>query len=115
MSVILCVTKQISTYGYVVNPDEIGSGEGERISTPDVLVVQVADLNVLDNDVLASKGQALALNDTLGPNTQDGLVGTNLDGLLCGLVVGDSLLDLTGIACVQQDTLALGSSSPACA
>lgn len=97
----------------MIDPDEISSGEGQSISTPDVLVVQVADLNVLNNDVLAGKGQTLALDDTLGPYTQDGLVRGDLDGLLRSLVVSDSLFDLTSIAGVQQDTLTLGSSSPA--
>lgn len=96
----------------MVNPDEISSGEGERISSPNVFVVQIADLNVLNNDILATKGQTLALDDTLGTNAQNGLVGANLDGLLRSLIVGDGLLDLTGIARVQQDTLAFSSSSP---
>ena len=85
----------------MVNPDEVSSGERESISTPDILVVQVTDLNVLDNDVLAGEGQTLALYDTLGSNTQDGLVGTNLDGRLRGLVVSDGLLDLASITGVQ--------------
>ena len=50
----------------MVDPDEVGSTEGESISTPDVLVVQVADLDVLDDDVLAGEGEALALDDALG-------------------------------------------------
>ncbi len=96
----------------MVDPDEVGSTKGESISTPDVLVVQVTNLDVLDDDVLASKGEALALDDTLGSNTYDRLVGTDLDGVLCGLVVGNSLLDLTSTAGIKQDTLALGSSPP---
>jgi len=85
----------------MVNPDEISSGEGKRISSPNVFVVQIADLNVLNNDILATKGQTLALDDTLGTNAQNGLVGANLDRLLRSLIVGDGLLDLTGIARVQ--------------
>ena len=98
----------------MVDPDEISACERECISSPDIFVVQIADLNVLNNNVLATKGQTLALDDTIGTNAQDGLVGANLDGLLRSLVVSDGLFDLTGIARVQQDTLALSSSSPAC-
>jgi hypothetical protein len=99
----------------MIDPDKVGSGEAESISTPDILVVQVADLNVLYNDVLASKAQALALNDTLGTNAEEGLVGSDLDGRLRGLVVSDGLLGLARSAGVLQDSLALSSSSPACA
>lgn len=105
----------MSTYGNVVDPDEVGSTEGESISTPDVLVVQVADLDVLDNYVLASEGKTLALDDTLGSDTKDSLVGANLDWVLRGLVVGDCLLDRSSIARIQQDTLALSTGSPVCA
>lgn len=62
------------TYSDVIDPDEISSGKGESISTPDVLVVQVTDLNVLDNDVLAGKGESLSLDNALVSNTQNGLV-----------------------------------------
>lgn len=99
----------------MVNPDEVRSGKGDSITTPNVLVVQIADLDVLNNDVLARKAQALALDDTLGSNTQEGLVGSNLDGCLRSFVIGDGLGDLTCGAGVQQDTLALVSGSPACA
>ena len=103
------------TYSNMIDPDEISSGKGESISTPDVLVVQVTDLDVLDNDVLASKGESLSLDNALVSNTQNGLVGTNLDGGFRSFVVGDSLLHLSRIASVQQNALALCSSSPGCA
>lgn len=105
----------MDSYGNVVNPDEVGSGKGESISTPDILVVQVADLDVLNNDVLACKGETLALDDTLGSDSEDSLVATHLDGVLRGLVVSGGLLNLSSIASVQQDPLALGTGSPACA
>lgn len=99
----------------MINPDEISSGKGESIPTPDILVVQVTDLDVLDNDVLAGKGESLSLDNALVPNTQNGLVGTNFDRGFRSFVVGDSLLHLSRIASVQQDALALCSSSPGCA
>lgn len=80
------------TYGNVVDPDEISSGKGESITTPDVLMVQVADLNVLNNNVLTSKGQTLALDDTLVSDAKKRLVGSDLDALLGCLGVSDSLL-----------------------
>lgn len=88
----------IATYSDMIDPDEISSGEGKCVSSPNIFVVQIADLNVLDDDILACKGQTLALDNTLGTNTQNGLVRANLDGLFCRLVVGNSLFDLTGIA-----------------
>jgi hypothetical protein len=64
----------------MVNPDEISSGEGESISAPDILVVQVTNLYVLDNYILAGKGESLSLDNAFGSNAQDSLVGTNFDG-----------------------------------
>lgn len=74
------INEEQGNYCNMVDPNEIGSAEGESISTPDVLGVQVADLNVLDNYVLAIEAQTLALYDTLGTNTEDCLVGSDLDG-----------------------------------
>lgn len=50
-------------------------------------MVQIADLDVLYNNILSSKTKTLAFNDTFGPDTQDGLVGANLDRTLGSLVV----------------------------
>jgi hypothetical protein len=105
----------VGPYSNVVNPDEISSGEGESIPTPDIFVVQVTDLYVLDNDILAGKGESLSLDYAFGSDAQDSLVGANLDGVFRSLVVSGGLLDLTCTTSVQQDALALCSSSPACA
>ena len=79
----------------MINPDQVTASNSDGISTPDVLRVELSDVNVLNNDVLGSVGHAetLSTNNTLGSNTDDGLVGANVDGADSGLVVcdGDAL------------------------
>lgn len=96
----------------MIDPDEVRTGEAECVAAPDVLVVQVADLDVLDDDILSSKGQTLALDDAFGANPEDRLVGPDLDGRLCSLVVSHCLLDLSSTARVQQDALAFRPGTP---
>jgi hypothetical protein len=85
----------------MVNPDKISSGEGKSISTPDILVVQVTNLYVLDDHILAGKGESLSLDNAFGSNAQDSLVGANFDGSFRRFVVGDGLLHLTRTARIQ--------------
>jgi hypothetical protein len=52
---------------HVVDPDlASGSDDGNGISSPDVLRVELRDVNVLDDDVLSSVGdtETLATNDS---------------------------------------------------
>jgi hypothetical protein len=76
----------------VVNPNEVAAVEGNSITTPDILRVQVGDVDVLNNDVLHAAGdtETLANNDTSAALPVDGLVGANLDGVETGLVVPDT-------------------------
>jgi hypothetical protein len=37
----------MDTYGDIVHPDEISCGEGKLISSPNIFLVQIADMNVL--------------------------------------------------------------------
>lgn len=60
----------------VVDPDEIRAGEGNGITSPDVLWVELGDVDVLDDDVLGSVGdsETLSTDHCVGPNTNDGFV-----------------------------------------
>lgn len=86
----------------VVDPDEIGAGERDGVAAPDVLRVEVRDVDVLDNHVLGTVGdtQSLALNHTRRPDADDRLVAADVDALDTSLVVGngDGGSTRTGIA-----------------
>ena len=82
----------------MVDPDEVCAAESERIATPNVFVVQVAHLDVLDDDVLASELQALALYYTFVADAYNRLVGADLDGRFGRLVVGHCFLGRLAVA-----------------
>jgi len=73
------------------DPDEVGLVEGDGVAAPDVLWVELGDVDVLDDDVLCSVGDAetFATDDTLVANTDEGLVGTHVDGSHTSIVVLD--------------------------
>lgn len=81
------------SYSDVVDPDVGGASKGDGITAPDVLRVQVRDLDVLNDDVVDAVGhaEALALDDTLAALTDDGLVGGDLNTCDTGSVVGDGV------------------------
>lgn len=74
----------------MVYPDEVGAGEGDGVAAPDVLGVEVGDVDVLDNDIFGAvrDAEALALNHTRGPDADDGLVAADIDAGDTSLVVG---------------------------
>lgn len=76
----------------MVDPDLVGAIQGDSITTPDVLRVELRDVDVLDDDILdtASQTQTLAAKDTSATNTDDGLVRSNRQALETGFVVGAS-------------------------
>jgi hypothetical protein len=102
------------TYSNVVEPDQVSLVDGDGVTAPDVLGVDVCDsdvpvinrlvrvttqlsrlksrqvLNVLDDDVLhtVDNAQTTALNNTAGALTDQGLVGANGDTEHTGLVAG---------------------------
>ena len=80
-----------STYSHVVDPDVAGAIKSDGITTPDVLGVELADGDVLDDNVgnATSKTQALSKKDTLLAITNDGLVALDLDRVERSLVVLD--------------------------
>lgn len=96
--------------GAVVDPDEIGVVDGDSITTPDVLRVQVGNVNILDNNVLGTADHAdtLALDDALAANTDEGLVGSDVDAEQTGLVVLDRDLGGVGLVVVAPVVLVDG-------
>lgn len=103
----------------VVDPDQVGPGEGDGVTSPDVLGVQLRDADVLDDDVLHAVGhaQTLALDDSGGAGAEDGLVRGDLDGAQAGLVVGDRDGGRVGLVVgapvvLVDGLLASGASSP---
>lgn len=77
----------------MVDPDKVAVVEGDGVSAPDVLRVQVGDGDVLDDDVLgaADDAQALALDDTGVALAEDGLVRSDGDTEGPGVVAGNSV------------------------
>jgi len=75
----------------MVDPDVAGAIKSDGITTPNVLGVELANGDVLDDDVgnAASKAQALSEEHTLLSVTDDGLVALDLDGVEGSLVVLD--------------------------
>lgn len=76
----------------MVDPNLIRAIKGDRITTPDVLRVQLSDVNVLNNDIADTilQSQTLAPNDTRAANANDGLVRRHIDALDGSLVVSAS-------------------------
>lgn len=85
----------------VVDPDHVSAGDGDSITTPDVLRVDLGEVDVLDDDVLDTVGHVdtLALDDTGGALADKRLVGLDLDGVPASLVVGQGA-DLGGVGLV---------------
>ena len=97
--------------GDVVDPDHIGAVNGDGITTPDVLRVDLSETNVLDNDVLdvASHADTLALDDTLGALSDQRLVGLDSDAEHTSLIVGDAAdLGSIGLVVVAPSVLVNG-------
>jgi hypothetical protein len=83
----------------MVDPDHVGVVQGDGVAAPDVLRVEVGDVDVLDDDVLdaADHPDALALDDALVANADEGLVGLDGDTENTGLVVLDAHLGGAGL------------------
>jgi hypothetical protein len=96
------------------------SVNGDSITTPDVLRVDIGEANVLNDNVLcvAHDAHTLALNDTLVALADQRLVGANGHAEHTGFVVGDladlgcaGLVVVTPLVLVDGE-LALRASSP---
>ena len=87
------------------NPHEICAIKGDSVTTPDVLGIEVSDGNVLNDDVLCSicDAETLPTNNALVANTDDGLVGPQVDRGSSSIVV----FDLN--ACSSSPSIAVGA------
>ena len=102
-----------------MNLHHVGAVESDGITTPNVLGVQLGDLDVLDDDVVGTGNdtETLALDHTAAALADEGLLGRNSDAKHTGIVVLDAgrrgigLVVLASIVFVNGQ-LALGSSSP---
>lgn len=74
----------------VVDPDHVGTSDRDSITTPDVLGVDLGEVDVLDDNVLDTVGNvhALALDNTSRSLADQRLVGLDLDSIPASLVVG---------------------------
>lgn len=106
--------------GDVVDPDKVGTVNGDSITSPDVLRVDVGETDVLDDDVLGvgNNADTLALNNTLGALADQGFIRANGHTKDTGLVVLDAR-DLGGVRLVVvtpsvlvDGFLASGASAP---
>lgn len=75
----------------MVDPNVAAPIQGYSISAPDVLWVELGDVDVLDNHVghIADESQALAANDTCVTHADDALVRSHVDGSSSRIIVGD--------------------------
>jgi hypothetical protein len=94
----------------VINPDEIGTIKSHGVATPNVLRVQFGDMDVLDDDVLGSLDvETLALDDTIGTDTNNGLVRVDNNRVKTSLIVGN--INLGGLSLVVVAPVVLVDSS----
>lgn len=103
----------------MVDPDEVSVIDGDGVSTPDVLGVDIRDSDVLNDDVLraADNTQTLALDNAGAALADQGFVRIDSDAENTGFVVADADLGGVGLVVVaprvQVDGhLALGVSTP---
>lgn len=75
----------------VIDPDHITAIESDGITTPDVLRVELGDVNVLDDNVAGTIGdiEAFALDNAFGAGSNQSLIRSNDDGIKSRLVVSN--------------------------
>jgi hypothetical protein len=116
------VIEGLVSYLDVVDPDHVRAGKSNGIAAPDVLRVELGDVNVLDDYVFDAVGEpdTLALDHTFRARADDCLVRGDHDRVETSLIVSDGrggrigLVVSTPIVLVDGG-LAAGASSPRCA
>lgn len=91
VSISVRLLSNTNTYSNSVNPDHVGAVERDSITAPDVVRVQLGNLDVLDDNVVGAGNDAetLALDHTAATLTQDGLLGVDSDTKRACIVVGN--------------------------
>ena len=74
----------------MIDPSIGGAVEGDSITAPNVLRVQVSDLEVLKDHVVGTSGdsEAFAQDNTVSANTENGLIARHHEGVLGRFIVG---------------------------
>jgi len=85
--------------GYVVDPHHISTVKSDGITAPNVVRVELGDLDVLDDDVVGAGNntETLALDHTAAALADDGLLGSNSDAENTSVVVVDAGLRGVGL------------------
>tara|TARA_R110002060_G_scaffold31524_6_gene42104 strand:- start:214 stop:534 length:321 start_codon:yes stop_codon:yes gene_type:complete len=67
----------------MIDPDIVGIRHADRVASPDILWVEVRDLDVLDDDVGdTGHSQTFAVEDSVGAETDECLVRGYVDALV---------------------------------
>lgn len=76
----------------MVHPNQIRTVESDGVSAPDVLRVELRDVDVLDDDVLGSVGntETLPANHSGSTDSDERLVRSEVDGRRASIVVSHS-------------------------
>lgn len=78
----------------VVDPYQVRTVQSDGVSSPDILGIQLRDVDVLDDDVAGSSLhiKSLSLDDTARADSDERLVGFDNDRIPGGWVVRDRYL-----------------------
>lgn len=106
---------------HVINPNHVCTSQSDRVTAPDVLRVELGDVDVL-NDYIGNaigKPDALALDDTFRTRADDRLVRGDHDRVKTSLIVGDRGGGRIGLVVsapvvLVDGGLAAGASTPGC-
>jgi hypothetical protein len=103
----------------MVDPNEISIVEGNGVSTPDILRVDISNRDVLDDDILgtANNPQTLTLDDTGAALADQGLVGVHSDTKNTSIIIANPGLSHTGLVVIAprvlvNGELAFGAGTP---
>jgi hypothetical protein len=128
----------------MVDPDHVRASQRDRVTAPDVLRVELGDVNVLDDDVFDTEvvsfeslpsflcddlrrtsipvghPDTLALDDTFRARADNRLVGSDLDRVKTSFIVGDRGGGCVGLVVAApivlvDGSLAASASAPRCA
>lgn len=76
-------------YLNVINPHKIRASKGDSVSSPNILWVQLSDVNVLNDDVLVAIGnsETLSSDNTFGTDTDNRFVGADFERSNSGFII----------------------------
>jgi len=95
----------------VINPDQIRARKRQRIAAPNIFMIQITDLNILHNHILARETQPFAFNHALTPHPENSLIRTDLDRRLGRFIIRHRLCCCRAAA-ILQNALAFCPRAP---